>query len=158
MAKIVVLLIGLTACGCVAHGAVPSEPRRTNVLIIITDDQSYPHASAYGSDLVQTPGFDRIAGEGFLFQHAYVSAPSCGPSRASLLTGMPFYALGATSMNHTVWEASLVPVTDILADAGYAVGFTGKGWAPGNWVVSGRTVSPTGKEYNDRRTKPPGAP
>jgi len=133
-----------------------TESKRPNVLIIITDDQSYPHASAYGSTLVNTPAFDRIAREGHLFDRAFVSAPSCGPSRASLLTGMPFYRLGATSMNHTVWEASLTPVTDILNNAGYSVGYTGKGWAPGNWKVAGRSVSPTGKAYNDREHETPG--
>lgn len=146
--------IAITACDTDSESpggddATTAEAKRPNVLIIITDDQSYPHASAYGSTLVETPAFDQIAEQGFLFEHAYVSAPSCGPSRASLLTGLPFYRLGAASMNHTVWESSLVPVTDRLEDAGYAVGFTGKGWAPGNWSVAGRTTSPTGAEFND---------
>lgn len=165
--SILVLLI-LSACNSTTDDTVATtltqevkvaeteNQPRPNVLFIITDDQSYPHASAYGSSLVETPAFDRIAAEGFLFDRAFVSAPSCGPSRASLLTGKPFYTLGTASMNHTVWDASLVPVTDMLADAGYAVGYTGKGWAPGNWKVSGRTVSPTGHEFNEILVETPG--
>ena len=37
--------------------AVTSRP---NILFVISDDQSYPHASAYGSSLVKTPGFDLV--------------------------------------------------------------------------------------------------
>lgn len=129
---------------------------RPNILIVITDDQSYPHASAYGSTLVNTPTFDRVAREGFLFEHAFVSAPSCGPSRASLLTGQPFYTLGTASMNHTEWEASLDTLPDILSREGYSVGYTGKGWAPGVWDNAGRSMPPTGDAYNDLLIENPG--
>ena len=37
---------------------------RPNILFVISDDQSYPHASAYGSSLVKTPGFDLVAQNG----------------------------------------------------------------------------------------------
>ena len=35
----------------------------TNILIAISDDQSWPHCSAYGSKMVNTPNFDRVANE-----------------------------------------------------------------------------------------------
>ncbi len=58
-----------------------------NILFAISDDQSFPHASVYGSRFVKTPAFDRIANEGVLFQQAFCAAPGCSPSRASILTG-----------------------------------------------------------------------
>lgn len=131
--------------------------RRPNILFCISDDQSYPHAGAYGCRFISTPGFDRVASEGVIFRHAFVSTPSCGPSRGSILTGLPFYRLREASMNHTVWPRGLTVFVDLLAGAGYHVGFTGKGWGPGNWTVSGRKVSPVGPAYNARRTRPPAA-
>ena len=54
---------------------------------MISDDQSFPHASAYGSKMVSTPNFDRIARDGMLFNNAFCAAPGCSPSRAAFLTG-----------------------------------------------------------------------
>ena len=39
----------------------------------------------------------------------------------------------------------------LLEDAGYHVGYTGKGWGPGNLTAGGLTRNPIGKEYNDRQ-------
>ncbi|MFT5496404.1 MAG: N-sulfoglucosamine sulfohydrolase, partial [Kiritimatiellia bacterium] len=44
---------------------------RPNILFCISDDQSFPHASAYGTTWVKTPAFDRVAREGVLFTRAY---------------------------------------------------------------------------------------
>ncbi len=97
-----------------------------NILLCVADDHSYPHASAYGSELVNTPGFDRVARSGVLFHRAFASAPSCSPSRASILSGRPFFLTGSAAMNHAVWPEELVPFPSLLKDAGYRVGFTGK--------------------------------
>src|SRR5687767_816629 len=80
---IAVLVFG-GACGQVAP-EVPAEP--PNILFCIADDWSWPHAGAYGSAWVKTPGFDRVAREGLLFTRAYTPNAKCAPSRASLLTG-----------------------------------------------------------------------
>ena len=45
--------------GCNAN----KDVRPPNILFIISDDQSYPHASIYGTKWLSTPGFDRIANE-----------------------------------------------------------------------------------------------
>lgn len=130
---------------------------RPNVLFVISDDQSQPHASAYGSKFVSTPGFDRIASEGVLFNNAFVSTPSCCPSRGSVLAGLDFFLLKEAAMNHTVWPSGKIHLfTDMLNEYGYHVGYTGKGWGPGNWRVSGRAVSPAGPEYNTVKETAPG--
>lgn len=132
--------------------------KQPNILFCISDDQSHPHAGAYGSRFVKTPAFDRVAAEGVLFRNAFVSTPSCGPSRGSVLSGQDFYRLREASMNHTIWPAANdIPLyTDLLGGAGYHVGFTGKGWGPGNWQLSGREHSPAGPAYNDITLDPPG--
>lgn len=62
---------------------------RPNILFCISDDQSYEHTGANGDPVVKTPAFDRIAREGLRFTHAFCDAPTCGPSRSAILTGLP---------------------------------------------------------------------
>jgi uncharacterized sulfatase len=137
----------------VLAAAIPRA--RPNILFCIADDQSYPHASAYGVKSLNTPAFDRVAREGVRFHNAFVSAPSCCPSRSAVLTGQDFYRLRETSMNHTVWPQGLTVYPDLLAEAGYDCGFTGKGWGPGNWQGSGRKTTPSGPAFNRARLTPP---
>jgi len=59
---------------------------RPNILFAIADDWG-PHAGVYGTPWVKTPGFDRVAKEGLLFNHAYTPVAKCAPSRAIVLTG-----------------------------------------------------------------------
>jgi len=51
-------------------------------------------------------------------------------------------------MNHTPWVAGLKVYTDILAENGYHVGFTGKGCGPTDWMIAGRSCNPAGVAYN----------
>jgi uncharacterized sulfatase len=134
--------------------ALAQPAARPNILFCISDDQSWIHASAYGSRFVRTPGFDRVARQGVLFENCFVSTPSCAPSRASILTGQDFYRLGESSMNHAEWRKDLTPYPDLLAAKGYFTGFTGKSWGPGNWKVS-RSADPCGQPFNAARVQPP---
>ena len=63
------------------------SPQVPNVLLIIVDDLR-PQLGAYGFDAMHTPNIDRLATEGLLFRRAYAQWPVCGPSRASLLSGL----------------------------------------------------------------------
>jgi uncharacterized sulfatase len=148
--------LALKGCASSYLSSLSGHGNRPNILFCISDDQTFAHAGAYGCRFVNTPAFDRIAREGILFKNAFVSAPSCCPSRASVLTGLPFYRLNETSMNHTIWSKDLQPYPDALAAAGYHVGFTGKGWGPGNWRAARRTHNPVGIAYN-RFGKEPGS-
>ena len=136
--------------------AAAPPARRPNILFSIADDHSHPHTGSYGCRFTRTPAFDRVAREGVLFRHAFVSTPSCCPSRGSILAGQDFYRLREASMNHTIWPGGIPLYPDLLAEAGYHAGYTGKGWGPGNWKVSGRPFSPAGPEYNQARLTPPG--
>lgn len=134
-----------------------AQTRPPNILFCITDDQSWLHTSITGSPWIHTPNFEKLAKNGVLFRNAFVSTPSCAPSRASALAGQEFYRFGPASMNHTEWQAGLSGFPDHLALRGYRTGSTGKGWAPGNWKASGRQHPPAGPEFNTRRLKPPAA-
>jgi hypothetical protein len=43
------------------------QKERPNILFLIADDWSYPHAGVYGDPMVLTPTFDKLAQEGALF-------------------------------------------------------------------------------------------
>ncbi|MDO6604570.1 sulfatase [Arenibacter palladensis] len=60
---------------------------RPNILFIAIDDLR-PELGCYGSDVAISPNLDKLAGEGLLFENAYCQQAICGPSRASLLTGI----------------------------------------------------------------------
>ena len=56
-------------------------------MFIIADDLNCD-LGAYGNENVLTPNIDKLAKEGVLFGNAHIQYPLCGPSRASLMTGL----------------------------------------------------------------------
>lgn len=128
--------------------------RRPNILIAISDDHSFKHTSVNGSSFVQTPNLDRIANEGFLFNNAYSGSPGCSPSRAALLTGQHHWMIGPAGTHGSSFPAHYETFVDLLEEADYKVGFTGKGWGPGDWLAGGRTKNPAGVEYNEVKLTP----
>ncbi|WP_283430934.1 sulfatase [Neorhodopirellula lusitana] len=63
-----------------------AEAPRPNVLFIAIDDLR-PQLGAYGLDYMVTPNLDQLASQSRLFRKHYVQVPTCGPSRATMLTG-----------------------------------------------------------------------
>ena len=59
-----------------------------NVIFITADQWRGECLSALDHPMVRTPNLDALAGEGVLFRRHYANAVPCGPSRASLHTGM----------------------------------------------------------------------
>ena len=60
---------------------------RPNVLFIAVDDLR-PELACYGKQHIHSPNIDRLATGGVLFERAYCMVPTCGASRASLMTGI----------------------------------------------------------------------
>ena len=60
---------------------------RPNVLFIAVDDLR-PELACYGKKHIHSPNIDRLAASGVLFERAYCMVPTCGASRASLMTGV----------------------------------------------------------------------
>jgi N-sulfoglucosamine sulfohydrolase len=123
-----------------------SQSSAPNFLFIISDDQSWIHTSKAGYGLVSTPNFDQLANEGLYFRNAFVSAPSCTPSRSSIIAGQDFWRLQSAGLLWGAYSDVMISYQDILRNAGYAVGYTGKGWGPGAALDS--AVKPTGDGYN----------
>jgi arylsulfatase A-like enzyme len=129
-----------------AAAAAPPRPR-PNILLLLADNWAQ-HASAYGDPVVRTPVFDQLAKEGVLFTHAYAPYPSCSPSRSGLLTGRPSHALGGAASLCGPLAPEYTVYPDLLEKAGYAVGYSGKGWGPGKPTGAGRTRNPAGNRFD----------
>jgi len=122
------MMICLTLTSCIKKDR---QQRAPNILFAISDDQGFPHASAYGAAFVETPGFDRIADEGLLFNKVYCAAPQCSPNRASILTGRYLWQNEEAGTHASLFPAHLRIFTDQFIEGGYDVGSTGKTWSPG---------------------------
>ena len=55
------------------------DEKKTNILFVISDDQSYPHAGIYGTEWINTPGFDRVAREGYYSPRPSPPMPNAHP-------------------------------------------------------------------------------
>ncbi len=128
---------------------------RTNILFCISDDQSYAHTGANGDPVVKTPAFDRVAREGLRFTHAFCDAPTCGPSRSAILTGQSIWRLEEAGNIHSTLPAKFATYTELLVEAGYSIGYTGKGWGPGLLEPGGRATNPAGEPFNRHTLRPP---
>lgn len=124
-----------------------------NILFAIADDAS--HFGVYGHKFVNTPNINSVAHEGILFENAFTASPKCAPSRACILTGR-YPWQNEEACNHFCFfpnRFALLP--DLLEEAGYFAGYTGKGWAPGDYMSSGLKRNPAGNAYNRYRLQPP---
>ena len=137
------------------HGRAKT-PRRPNILFAIADDASYPFMSAYGTPWIKTPAFDRVAREGILFTNAYTPHAKCAPSRACILTGRNSWQLKAAANHLAIFPLEFKSYAEALAEHGYFVGKTAKGWAPG--IALDRNGKPrhlAGTPFDKRTLKPP---
>jgi iduronate 2-sulfatase len=64
-----------------------AQAEKMNILMIAVDDLR-PELNLFGEHGMVTPNFDRLAQQGTVFQRAYCQFAVCGPSRASLMSGL----------------------------------------------------------------------
>lgn len=146
----------LAVAALLAPGASAGQDRpRPNLLVCIADDASARFVGAMGCRWVRTPHFDRVAREGLLFTRAYTPNAKCAPSRACLLTGRNSWQLEAAANHVPYFPEKFKTYPEALAERGWHVGVTGKGWAPGTAVSGGKPRALTGKPYDAARLKPP---
>ena len=139
MIRCVLILAGVLLA---PHPARPGEPPRTNLVLILTDNQGAWTLGCYGNPDIRTPNVDRLAKEGVLFTRCFSSNAVCSPTRATLLTGLIPSQHGVHSYlraggDQTGPKAHCVieefrTLPRILADAGYACGLSGKWHLGGN--------------------------
>jgi len=89
-----------------------------NILFITADQWRAECLSALGHPMVRTPNLDALAREGVLFRNHFANAVPCGPSRASLHTGM-YLQNHRSSTNGTPLDARHTNWAKEVARAGY---------------------------------------
>jgi uncharacterized sulfatase len=130
-------------------GAQPR--RRTNVVMMIGDDQGWTDFGFMGHKVIRTPRLDRLAAESAVFPFAYVPCSLCRASLATLLTGLypyqhriccndPPMGVDRTAMHPFIKNAPALP--RLLGAAGYRSLQTGKFWE-GHYSNAGFTDGET---------------
>lgn len=106
--------------------AVGAQPR-TNVVLIVSDDQGSTDLGCYGATDLQTPALDSLAARGLRFTQAYVDAPICMPSRGAILTGRHHIrCMGTGGL-----QPEETTIAEMLRGAGYRTACFGK-WHQGH--------------------------
>lgn len=98
--------------------------RRSNVLLITADDMDVASPSCFGGPTGSTPHIDALAAQGARFTRAHVVAAVCQPSRSAIMTGLLPHRNGAEGFEPI--NDGIRLLTDLLAEAGYALGILGK--------------------------------
>jgi arylsulfatase A-like enzyme len=98
------------------HALSPSAP---SVLLVTLDTLRADRLGAYGSADKLTPGLDRLATEGVVFEQAFCTMPTTLPSHAAMLFGTWPGVLGTTNNSTRITNTSIEYLPEILRRAGY---------------------------------------
>ena len=134
MRSLLVILLGgfiVSGFGCRAQrGKSPIlgfNQVRTNVIVIITDDQGYGDLSCHGNPDLRTPQLDALHGESVRLTNFHVD-PTCSPTRAALMTGRYSSRVGVWltygGRNHL--RKDEVTMADVFKHTGYKTAMFGK--------------------------------
>lgn len=96
-----------------------------NLVFVFADQMRGMDMGCAGNLEVHTPNMDRLAAEGLRFTQAYANTPVCGPSRASLVTGMHPVKHGVIA-NDLELPAEAPSIGKRLKASGYETGWIGK--------------------------------
>ena len=106
---------------------------KPNILFIAIDDLK-PIIGAYGNTFIKTPNIDRLAKRGTTFLNNYCQQAVCGPTRASLLTGMRPDITQIWDLKTQLRDVSpsIVTLPQYLITQGYSTQGIGKVFDPRN--------------------------
>ena len=113
-----------------------AEPRKPNIIFILSDDLAQGDLGCYGQKLIQTPNLDRMAREGTRYTQGYCGTSVCAPSRTSLMLGQHTGHSPIRANRELKAEGQLpipadsITVAKALKGSGYATACMGK-WGMG---------------------------
>lgn len=108
-----------------------SNADKPNILIIMTDQQTYNAVGYSGNKQIITPNLDKLASEGVNFSHAVTPCPVCVPARTSIHTGrLTETTTIRRNRDAKTGECNYSTFDEILAKRGYRTEYYGKFHAP----------------------------
>ncbi len=135
----------LRCLGCVLLllvGARSAGAERPNFILFIADDVSWNDYGCYGNPRARTPNIDSLAANGLRFSAAYLTASSCSPSRASLITGRYPHNNGKAAELHLPIAAHLPWFPQLLREHGYYTALSGKNHMQADEPADGQAPRP----------------
>lgn len=105
--------------------AAETPAGKPNIVVFLCDDLGLLDSTPYGSTDVETPNLQRLAGDGLLFERAFIASPACAPSRTAMLCGLMPARNGAEA-NHTFAHPDIQGWPSFLRDLGYDTAAFGK--------------------------------
>ena len=126
---IIVLAVASAMFQTLEVSARSSKPR--NILFIAVDDLK-PILGCYGDTLIKTPNIDRLADAGTVFLNNHCQQAVCGPSRASLMTGLRPDHTQVRDLKTRMRDMNpqVVSLPQYLRSQGYETAGTGKIYDP----------------------------
>ena len=108
--------------------ALSAQPSLPNILLLLSDDHSYPFLGCYDNPNVRTPTLDKMAAEGMKLHRFFTTSPQCVPSRASLMTGRSPVAARMTRFSAPLPKDELAFPELLREKAGYYTGICGRSY------------------------------
>lgn len=122
----------LMATAVFSTPSIAQEPRKPNIILIVSDDTGYGDLGPYGGGVgrgMPTPNIDRLAKEGMTF-FSFYAQPSCTPGRAAMQTGRIPNRSGMTTVAFQGQGGGLPKeewtLASVLKTGGYKTFFSGK--------------------------------
>jgi N-sulfoglucosamine sulfohydrolase len=134
---------------------VEMQAVRPNILYIHSHDTGrYIQPYGYG---IPTPHIQRLAQEGILFRKAFSAAPTCSPSRASLLTGQHPHSNGMLGLAHrgfSLYDATHHLPYTLHKEAGYYTALVGEEHTARDFSTLGYDFIAPVKEFSAKTIAP----
>ena len=105
-----------------------SSKKRLNIIFLLTDDQRAKTLSSSDHPIIKTPNLDGLAFNGVRFTNAFVTDPTCMPSRVTFLTGLyeRVHGVGFSSEHVLTQKQWSYTYPALLRENGYYMGLIGK--------------------------------
>ena len=98
---------------------------KPNIILLMGDDHGWEETGYNGHPFVKTPVLDEMAASGLRLDRFYSAAPSCTPTRASIITGRHPNRSGAFYPNWSL-RPEEISIAQLMKQAGYATAHFGK--------------------------------
>lgn len=134
---------------CQVIVASASAAEKPNVILFIADDVSWNDFGCFDNPAARTPNIDRLSADGIRFTNAFLTASSCSPSRASIVTGRYPHNTGKAAELHLPIASNLVWFPELLRSAGYYTALSGKNHMTAAPSASGSAARPAAFDLID---------